>query len=403
MPNTPGATTSTAQKPAVFRCDKCGFELPVKAGLLGMRVKCPKCGHVGKVLAPANGHNGVRRAEAGSHARRCPFCQEVLEESWFAGSDGAPAGTPTASGEVAHGTEGGAAAHSASVTNGKSVRAAPSSSNRLLAGGSVAAITGFTPREVREPKTRCPFCHEDIFAGSRKCKHCGEFLDEDLRSQRLSTAPKAGPARRGPGLSLSLSDKRVKIAALAAGGAVVLVGLIFLAVTVFGGSGKNDTGVRPRADGQGSSGGSSESSGGAVGGGHSSIEPLSKGLRQALATAELKDATGTMRFASGTDAEPWNSQVLPGGAAGKGKMVVITLPYQFAGAGRVPSTRGKLVLELSQQGPQWILEKVFREARFRGAVGQESEIPEEDRQRAADTAFLPALQEIVRKAQAGAA
>ena len=92
MPNTSNADTIAPEKPAVFHCDKCGFELPVKVGLLGMRVKCPKCGHVGKVLAPLNGHNGVKRAAAGSHVRRCPFCQEVLDDAWFAASEGVPLG-----------------------------------------------------------------------------------------------------------------------------------------------------------------------------------------------------------------------------------------------------------------------------------------------------------------------
>lgn len=29
----------------------------------------------------------------------------------------------------------------------------------------------------------CPFCAERILAAARKCKHCGEFLDSETRTQ----------------------------------------------------------------------------------------------------------------------------------------------------------------------------------------------------------------------------
>ncbi len=31
----------------------------------------------------------------------------------------------------------------------------------------------------------CPFCDEEIKYAARKCKHCGEYLDEDLYRQTL--------------------------------------------------------------------------------------------------------------------------------------------------------------------------------------------------------------------------
>jgi predicted nucleic acid-binding Zn ribbon protein len=34
------------------------------------------------------------------------------------------------------------------------------------------------------PEKRCPFCAEVIHAEAKKCKHCGELLDESLRAAR---------------------------------------------------------------------------------------------------------------------------------------------------------------------------------------------------------------------------
>lgn len=34
---------------------------------------------------------------------------------------------------------------------------------------------------------KCPFCAEEVLKEAKKCKHCGEFLDEQLRVSR--TAP----------------------------------------------------------------------------------------------------------------------------------------------------------------------------------------------------------------------
>ena len=32
----------------------------------------------------------------------------------------------------------------------------------------------------------CPYCSEEILITARKCKHCGEYLDESLKIQRQS-------------------------------------------------------------------------------------------------------------------------------------------------------------------------------------------------------------------------
>lgn len=42
-----------------------------------------------------------------------------------------------------------------------------------------------TPPAILPPKDTkaCPFCGEDVLAKAKKCKHCGEFLDEELRKK----------------------------------------------------------------------------------------------------------------------------------------------------------------------------------------------------------------------------
>ena len=40
----------------------------------------------------------------------------------------------------------------------------------------------------------CPFCSEDILMTARKCKHCGEILDESLREQRSTTPSDQSPS-----------------------------------------------------------------------------------------------------------------------------------------------------------------------------------------------------------------
>ena len=41
-----------------------------------------------------------------------------------------------------------------------------------------------------EPTKRCPFCAEVILAAARKCKHCGEFLDEAARPPKATKRPR---------------------------------------------------------------------------------------------------------------------------------------------------------------------------------------------------------------------
>jgi len=51
------------------------------------------------------------------------------------------------------------------------------------------------PRQGRAETRECPFCAEEILAKARKCKHCGEFLDQDLSAERSRSRPDLGPEK----------------------------------------------------------------------------------------------------------------------------------------------------------------------------------------------------------------
>jgi hypothetical protein len=50
-------------------------------------------------------------------------------------------------------------------------------------------------------ETRCPYCAELILVQAKKCKHCGELLDADLRA--AATPPL--PRKWSPGVAALLS------------------------------------------------------------------------------------------------------------------------------------------------------------------------------------------------------
>jgi predicted nucleic acid-binding Zn ribbon protein len=75
--------------------------------------------------------------------------------------------------------------------------------------------TPANPTAMAEAHVRCPYCAEVIAAAAKKCKHCGEFLDQTLRQTRM---PTLGPA----GLSVAPNGKTKVAAGLFA---IFLVGI----------------------------------------------------------------------------------------------------------------------------------------------------------------------------------
>jgi TM2 domain-containing membrane protein YozV len=52
--------------------------------------------------------------------------------------------------------------------------------------------TSVNSTATTEPNVKCPYCAEVIAAEAKKCKHCGEFLDETLRYARMPTTQPTG-------------------------------------------------------------------------------------------------------------------------------------------------------------------------------------------------------------------
>lgn len=39
---------------------------------------------------------------------------------------------------------------------------------------------------MNKNKINCPYCSEQILASAKKCKHCGEFIDKDARTEDVA-------------------------------------------------------------------------------------------------------------------------------------------------------------------------------------------------------------------------
>jgi TM2 domain-containing membrane protein YozV len=61
------------------------------------------------------------------------------------------------------------------------------------------------PTVTTEANVKCPYCAEVIAAEAKKCKHCGEFLDSNLRQAKMpSPVPLEQPWNPGVAAVLSL-------------------------------------------------------------------------------------------------------------------------------------------------------------------------------------------------------
>ncbi|UCF15442.1 MAG: PH domain-containing protein [Phycisphaerales bacterium] len=72
---------------------------------------------------------------------------------------------------------------------------APGGSSTQLELNNQTNPTETPPLQSQAGTRECPFCAEKILAKARKCKHCGEFLDETLSAKRSRSRPDLGPEK----------------------------------------------------------------------------------------------------------------------------------------------------------------------------------------------------------------
>jgi TM2 domain-containing membrane protein YozV len=138
---------------------------------MAIRVACPGCS---KIIV-ADDHDAGRRA-------RCPECHATLTLPG-AGYEQQPFAPAYAFG--------GQASADRSAQGNEEVFAEPLGNSG------------------RDELIACPYCAEPIRYGARKCRHCGEYLDDDLRRQQARAAAYANPlaadAKPNPGIAAVLS------------------------------------------------------------------------------------------------------------------------------------------------------------------------------------------------------
>lgn len=91
------------------------------------------------------------------------------------------------------------------------------------------ALLSTTEKEETQYK-QCPYCGEQILSIAKKCKHCGEFLDNSLRPL-LQTEVSQQPLFEGPPVNCRYCGgplKKEKVAVSEGSGCIIaIVGLIF--------------------------------------------------------------------------------------------------------------------------------------------------------------------------------
>ncbi len=402
-----------------FHCENCGVYGKVRDELVGRRIKCPRCGQVGPVAgamdlpeAPA----GPTPAEASHpdrpnfHCQRCRVHLRVRK-----GLEGTAIKCPRCG---AIGMVGLPKLEQVASL----LRVAGAASAGPERGAAPSPPGGAAP--AREASPRCPVCREAIQPGARKCKHCGEFLnDSGDVAEALARGPQApaAPAPAAPRRGANLPAAAIKLAALGA----ALIAAMALGAWLFGGRAAPAPEARashapaaavPAArtttgtdDAPSPSAAADDvavpvspapppapAAAPAVPPGPPALaaaaapaatatpapgpEDLIRELRKVLAGTEAKSTSGNVtRFLTASEwSEPWTVAVRKDGGASK---ATVSLPFRSAsGDARVVPLRGKIRLDLVRRGDEWELAGVFRQAWFHGPSDNETAIPDEDRQ-----------------------
>lgn len=77
---------------------------------------------------------------------------------------------------------------------------------------------------------KCPYCSEEILITAKKCKHCGEWLEEKPQQEKNSFEERRSSIARG--VTKGLKDKELHDNNIGCGGLIALVVAVFVGVWV---------------------------------------------------------------------------------------------------------------------------------------------------------------------------
>ncbi len=431
-----------AVQAALFRCGQCGHAVELPAETLGKKAKCPECGEVSRV-GPAEPMIEIieendptpqaprptpsRERKAGSQTQepasegtdadslamsylgrvqagrtlekpiaakspalqRCPHCHQVMPTEAVAAS------APIALAKPAIASPRPAVVPSRPALAPSRPTVAPAKPSAAPAKPPAAATqraprpseltgrssSGVIPlRPVGEPTMRCPYCRETILLAARKCKHCGEFLDDTLRclsepggNKRRDSSGRSAPDDSGSNslqeLAYRIGPVKLAIAAL------VVAGLAYVGVHFLGG--RTGVAATPGANPNSAEATLGEDKFSAA---KDALSKLTDKLEKQLVGTEVRSAGGSVLTFENSDkgVAPWASELIGSGKNLKGR---VTIPYKMESSENlVSSDRGVFVLELSSKnGGLWELKVVQKQPYVRIKNGAETPIPGEDR------------------------
>jgi hypothetical protein len=243
--------------------------------------------------------------------------------------------------------------------------------------------SGVPLRPVGEPTMRCPYCRETILLAARKCKHCGEFLDDTLRclSEPSGNNRRGGNSGRvateGGGGFDSLQELWHRIGPVKLAVAfLVVAGLAVVGIHFLGSKTSNNSAAAatPLAKVEASMGEDKVSAA------KDTLDKLTNKLEKQLEGTSVRSAAGSTLSFENSDkgVMPWGCELSGAGKTLKG---LVTVPFKIESSERgIVSSRGRYVLDFAfKDGAQWELQSVTKETRILIKDGAESPIPDEDR------------------------
>ena len=386
-----------APRAALFVCDQCDYatELPIET--VGKKAKCPECGELTRVrsaqptimteletvkrAAPSKQEEDVdslatsylgratrqertrqRSIPLAPEARQhCPHCHQLMPAKPDAAKPAPPA-----------------QAKPAAAPTQPEPRHSPISGSR--------SASESPARPAADPVMRCPFCREVILLAARKCKHCGEYLDDSLRclsepknnkDRREKNSSRSAPESTGFNGLQELWYRIGPVKLLIAVGVLAVLGYFVVQSLGRKNIAAPGTPGSPGAVVEAGSGGGDDKSSAA---GKGTLDKLTHNLEKQLKDTSIRTSGGsTLTFeTSDKGLMPWDCELSGAGKSLKGR---VTVPFKLESSEpALASGRGRYILEFaSKAGGAWELQSVTKETRVTIKGGVETQIPDEDR------------------------